>query len=366
MWIEGRAVLREAEGGPGRSVTVALDLRGLTIRGIAGDEIATWPLGALVVRRGSRAFAIRRPPGDARVEIADPPTRAAFEAALKALPREGEPRLPRSWLAAAAVAAAVFAGLAVLVWQGLSLLAVAAAPLVPEPVVVALDAAGRDAALAGLGTDAGRRCTGAAGTAALDDLTRRLAKAGGVRPVDWSVAVYRSPVPNALALPAGTVVITDALLGLAATPDAFAGVLAHEIGHVDRRHGLRKLIHDGGLMIALSFFTGDAASIVAAGGRALAGAAYSRDAEREADDFAVAAVAAAGGDPEALGPFLARLDESAAATTGGLGGLLDTHPLSAERAAAIAARAGTAVRGAGPLLAAADWTAIRTLCGDRP
>ncbi len=72
-------------------------------------------------------------------------------------------------------------------------------------------------------------------------------------------------------------------------------------------------------------------------------------------------VAAAGGDPAALGGFLASLGDVAA--PGGLGDLLSTHPLTAEREASVAARARAAVRGAGPLLPAGDWAAIQSICG---
>ncbi|MBI5107371.1 MAG: M48 family metallopeptidase, partial [Rhodocyclales bacterium] len=44
---------------------------------------------------------------------------------------------------------------------------------------------------------------------------------------------------NALALPSGLVVMTDSLVELAACDDELVAVLAHEIGHLEQRHGLR-------------------------------------------------------------------------------------------------------------------------------
>src|SRR5712671_266193 len=44
---------------------------------------------------------------------------------------------------------------------------------------------------------------------------------------------------NAFALPGGTIVMTDALVKLAKTDEQIVAVLAHEVGHVRHRHGLR-------------------------------------------------------------------------------------------------------------------------------
>lgn len=358
MWIEGRAVLRERAGAPGRGVGVALDVRGLTLRGAAGEEIGRWPFGGLVRGAERDAFVLTRRGAAERLEIAEPATRAAFEAALQALPRERRGRMPGG-LAVGAVAVLAVVLLAVYgAWRGLSALADSAATLVPDDVVASIDRAGLPGVLDAVA--AGPRCETPAGQRALDALAGRLADAGGVRPIDWQVAVYRSDVPNALALPGGTIVVTDALLRRA-SPDAFAGVLAHEIGHVHLRHGLKAMVHEGGLALMFGMVTGDPGGLVAGAGRLVIGSAYSRDAEREADAFAVTALAALGGDPTALTPFLAAIETAGGDVTGGL---LSTHPLGADRADAITAAAAAARRGAGPALTPSDWAAIRSICGD--
>jgi Zn-dependent protease with chaperone function len=365
MWIEGRALWRDGAGLPGRSVTVTLDIRGLTARGLSGEEVCHWPFGTLVVDPWGSAFTLLRKGGDARIEISDPPTRAAFEAAMKALPRQGEPRVSRAFSYTVLVIVALIVVVAAAIWRGIAALAGTLAPMIPGEVVETLDAAGLPAVLEDIGASPEARCTGPAGEAALEFLTGRLAAAGGVRPVDWKAAVYPSAVPNALALPGGTIVITDALLARVGTPDAFAGVLAHEIGHVHHRHGLQKLIHEGGVAVAVAMVTGDATGTAGGAARLLLGAAYSRDAEREADAFAVDTLSAAGGDPRALGPFLMDLERDAG-PAGGLWSLVATHPMSEERRQAIEARAADAAAGTGPLIAPADWAAIRGICGTTP
>ncbi|MDA8453889.1 M48 family metallopeptidase [Acidovorax sp. GBBC 3334] len=103
---------------------------------------------------------------------------------------------------------------------------------------------------------------------------------------------------NALALPGGTVVMTD---GLAETArrnglgdDALMGVLAHEVGHVVHRHTTRTVVEQGVLNVGLGLALGDVSSLMSMGGAMLTGFAYSRAHEREADCHAIALMAHAG------------------------------------------------------------------------
>lgn len=361
MWIEGRALYRRIERDETRSVTIALDLRGLTVRAIGGEEIAHWPFGQLERHPQKNALVIGPNGSVERVEISDPPTRAAFEAALNAIPTVGEPAIPRRIWALVVGGAVVTILLIWLVIWGLGVLAARIAPLIPQAAVVAIDRAGRASVLEALGSGEDRRCMGLEGDIALTQLAARLIEVQKQGDLRVSVDVYRSEIPNAVALPAGTIIVTSALLDLAGTPDELAGVIAHEISHVRRAHGLQKIVHDGGIALVLGLMTGDGSGALAGATRILLGASYSREAERQADDDAVDMVALAGGDPARLSIMLNRLAEKAGEQTGLLT-LLATHPLSDERNAAIIARAETATRGPGPLVPAADWPAIRAIC----
>jgi predicted Zn-dependent protease len=138
---------------------------------------------------------------------------------------------------------------------------------------------------------------------------------------------------NAFALPGGTIVITDAMVNAAKSQDEVAAVLAHEIGHVERRHALRHLLQDSAVAVVVATVTSDAASLsVAVAGlpTLLAQAKYSRDFESEADDFAFALLKQQGRSPEAFATFMERL----AGEDGEKGEKLDflsTHPMTAER-----------------------------------
>ncbi len=104
--------------------------------------------------------------------------------------------------------------------------------------------------------------------------------------------------PNAFALPGGTIVMTDALVELLdAQTDALSGVLAHELGHVHHRHGMRMVVQASLVGLLSSVVLGDFSSILAAAPVLLGQASYSRDAEREADAYCAAFLKAAGLSP---------------------------------------------------------------------
>jgi Zn-dependent protease with chaperone function len=91
---------------------------------------------------------------------------------------------------------------------------------------------------------------------------------------------------NAFALPSGTVVMTDELVELADNENQLVAVLAHELGHVVNRHGLRQILQHSVLTLFLAYATGDVSSVAVALPVMLVQLGYSRDFEREADDYA--------------------------------------------------------------------------------
>ena len=64
-------------------------------------------------------------------------------------------------------------------------------------------------------------------------------------PIAPEPAVLRSGMQNAFALPGGRIYVLSGLVTKAETPDELGGILAHELGHVSHRDGLRRLIRDG-------------------------------------------------------------------------------------------------------------------------
>lgn len=118
---------------------------------------------------------------------------------------------------------------------------------------------------------------------------------------------------NAFALPDGTLVFTDEMVRLAQTDDQLLAVLAHEIGHVARRHSLRAVIQNSLLGFGYIMLVGDASAVsdLMVGLPFLAATlSYSRDHEREADAFAARVLDERGIEREAFISLMTRLGES--------------------------------------------------------
>ncbi|TLX13346.1 M48 family metallopeptidase [Rhizobium sp. MHM7A] len=149
--------------------------------------------------------------------------------------------------------------------------------------------------------------------------------------------------PNAFALPDGNIIITDQLVELAGGDDEMiAGVLAHEVGHVEFKHSLRQLYRAAGVAGLVMLIAGDVGSgvedILTQGGGLLA-LSYSRSAEAEADRRSVELMRKAGMDPAAIARFFDLLEEKLGDRSHT--SMLSTHPGTPERKQAILDYAGT-------------------------
>ena len=140
--------------------------------------------------------------------------------------------------------------------------------------------------------------------------------------------------PNAFAVPGGLVVMTDELVELAESDDEIMAVLAHEVGHLHGRHSLRILLQNSLSALLIAGLTGDISNITALSATiptVLMQAKYSRDFEREADDFAFNYLTIRGASTDALSDLLLRLDQSVAEDGDDFPSWLSSHPPSRER-----------------------------------
>jgi Zn-dependent protease with chaperone function len=146
--------------------------------------------------------------------------------------------------------------------------------------------------------------------------------------------------PNAFALPDGSIVLTDELIALAPGEMAVLGVLAHEIGHIEREHSLRQLYRAAGIAALIMMIGGDigsGAQDILVQGSAFAALSYSRSQEREADRHSVELMVAAGKDPRAIVGFLEIIRDRFEGRRGS--DFLSTHPATQDRIDAVRAYA---------------------------
>ncbi|MGD9209907.1 MAG: M48 family metallopeptidase [Desulfobacteraceae bacterium] len=143
--------------------------------------------------------------------------------------------------------------------------------------------------------------------------------------------------PNAFALPGGTIIFTDELVKLAQNDEELIAILAHEIGHVVHRHGMRRIMQDSLLSFAFMALTGDASGVseIFLGlPVVLTELAYSREFERSADQYALDYLTSQNISSERFADILARIDEENRHLEGDdkkWHNYLSTHPSTLER-----------------------------------
>lgn len=133
--------------------------------------------------------------------------------------------------------------------------------------------------------------------------------------------------PNALALPSGQIVLTDEIVELVGDDEAVMGILAHELGHLSERHLLRRLFQSSIVGLGATVLFGDVSSVVAGIPALLIDLKYSRDAECEADDYAIAMLKANGISPARMAQVFEKLGGKSLE----MSPYLSSHPPLAER-----------------------------------
>ena len=134
---------------------------------------------------------------------------------------------------------------------------------------------------------------------------------------------------NAFTLPDGTIVVLDDLITSLGDDRLTLAILAHELGHAHERHGLKLLLQGSAAGALLTFYIGDISQLLAAAPAAVVQSRYSRDFERQADDYGAALLLHNGMSPGLLADALQKLSQSHGAASNG--GFLSSHPSTDER-----------------------------------
>ncbi len=321
-----------------------------------GAFLTAWPYAD--VRRQSvdggvwrlRALAAL---GLARLEARDPALQAQIAARCRLL--EGESARDAATPTAIGWSLAGVAAIVGLIWLGVPYAADRIAARIPISIERSLGQAADSQVRSMFGT---KQCAAPPGAAALLKLSARLQSASDLR-LPATIVAIPSKTPNAFALPGGKVYLLSGLLAKAENQDEVVGVLAHELGHLQHRDHLRRMIADGGAayLIGLLFghVTGGGALIYTS--KTLLFAAHSRESEAAADAFAAATLGKLGRPAKPLGELLLRVTGP---ENDGVATILHDHPLSQERLDFLAAQnqgsSGPAV------LSDAEWAALKTIC----
>ena len=331
------------DGVTARAQTVAIDVTddGVAISDADGTVLSSWPAGRVILAelpRGGEPVRLGLDGTTARLVVDDPGVVETLRPMAPQLYR----RVRLSWSGLARIAA----------WAGAAVVAVAFIILVVVPSL--------SRQMAAVTPDAVRQRIGAAtlrqlprllpidrsgpphmrqaycgydrGRDALQAMLVRLTADMALR-----VVVVNTEVVNAFALPGDMVVLTQGLIDNASSAEEVAGVIAHEMGHVAHDHPIESMYRTATVSVLAGLVTGDAAGgiLITGLGQWVLNTGYSRAAEREADQYALERLYAAGIDSSGLERFFARLMEERDKDAGPFSRMLSTHPPTRERLEAV-------------------------------
>jgi predicted Zn-dependent protease len=160
-----------------------------------------------------------------------------------------------------------------------------------------------------------------------------------VRPeVKYRFFLVNSAVVNAFAVPGGYIYVTRGIIEKMGSWDQLAGVLGHEMGHVEFRHSAKQIGRAQAAQVGVAatgvLVGGQAGQVAAQGagvGASLVLQRYSRDQERESDRFAVEVTARAGINPGGIVSFFEVLRDVEGRRPSDLEYFFSSHPLTDDR-----------------------------------
>ncbi len=166
-------------------------------------------------------------------------------------------------------------------------------------------------------------------------LKKQLCEANAIADSGISLHIIVNDEVNAFSLPDRHLVINTGLIEYCLTPEELAGVIAHEIAHMEHHHVTKKMMKEIGLTMLMTIAGGrTSGEILRQAAQTLSSTAFDRDQESDADSTSVRYAVAAHIDPEHLANFLFRLSKEKNDMPKSFE-WISTHPNSSDRAAEI-------------------------------
>ncbi|HLA54836.1 MAG TPA: M48 family metallopeptidase [Flavobacterium sp.] len=168
----------------------------------------------------------------------------------------------------------------------------------------------------------------------IDKLITHIADKNGFDRKDIKLHIVEKDEVNAFALPGNHLVVYTGLIKDCDNESELAGVLGHEMAHIEKDHVMKKLVKEVGFSVLVSVATGGRGQQMAGQiAKTLSSSAYDRKLESEADIASVDYLIKADLDPEQFANFMFKManDKTLPAEFY----WISTHPESEERAKAI-------------------------------
>lgn len=210
---------------------------------------------------------------------------------------------------------------------------------------------------AGTLLDAMPECDSVEAEDAVLEILQRLEEAAPPNPYSFRVYIIDNEMVNALAAPGGHIIVFTGLLEATESPEELAGVLAHEMQHVLKKHVTRGIFQEMSTGMLMSFVLGDFRGASRAV-QTVGNLRYSRISEDEADRLGAELLIKAGIDTKGMADFFDRLSSRGTLMPVKY---LSTHPAPDERAENVKRYASGAQKPT-PLLPGIDWEKVKKSC----
>lgn len=193
----------------------------------------------------------------------------------------------------------------------------------------------------------------------VDKLVTRIAEKNGIDRKTIKVHVIEKDEINAFAMPDRYLVIYSGLIENCENESELAGVICHEMAHIEKNHVMKKLVKEIGLTMLISITTGGRSpEMIKEAAKMLSSSAYDRELESEADLTGVDYMMKANLDPSKLADFLYKLSTEQYLPEQFY--WVSTHPESKERAEAIVRYIEGEKFEKKPILTQKEWEALKS------
>jgi len=207
---------------------------------------------------------------------------------------------------------------------------------------------------------------------ALEEIVARLLATDPQQPYKIKIHLQSDSLVNAFALPGGHIIVFQGLLDQTDSAEEMAGILAHELQHVLRRHTTQAIIRSVSIYLIFSTLTGDvtgAMQTVLDTASNLGHLSMNRSMETEADRDGMLMILKAGINPAGMIQAFQKLDDNLNSdknqsspddlkteSSSNILKYISTHPLGAERVKNLQDIArNSAEKNYSPLLPDLDW-----------
>lgn len=179
----------------------------------------------------------------------------------------------------------------------------------------------------------------------------------------YNITIVNNSLVNAFALPGGEIILFRGLIEKSNRPEEVAGVVAHEIQHIEQRHFTKILIKELSIGIFLGLMIGDSQVVGTALNYAnmLRSLAYKRSEESSSDAEGMKMLIKAGIDPKGMVDFFEIMKKEYDGTTE-VSEYLSTHPNTENRIEKLNTMIAQKQIESEKLLPNVDWEKTKMLC----